>query len=184
MTGGAVWEYPIRQPRTKPRRAARSGARWATATVPASWRRSVRLPRRRAAGFSWPLNPTRGSIMAKFVALLLLEGPLTNSVRTEQSETEKTRELITAAMVAKGGKDRLLQFPAWHIKYRETFVRDGKKTVEVGEVYEHLSRGQARYQTGPEDFIIVNGKQGWINNGKNVTRSEEHTSELQSLRHL
>src|SRR5262249_48258123 len=108
--------------------------------------------------------------MAKLVAVLVVVGTaLPAGLQAQQPEQQKAREIISAAIVAKGGKDRLQQFPAWHVKYRETFVRDGKKSVEVGELYEHLARGQARYQTGPDDFIILNGKQGWIKNGKKVT---------------
>src|SRR5262249_16227028 len=108
--------------------------------------------------------------MAKLVAVLVVVGTaLPAGLQAQQPEQQKAREIISAAIVAKGGKDRLQQFPAWHIKYRETFVRDGKKSAEVGELYEHLARGQARYQTGPDDFIIVNGKQGWVAKGKKVT---------------
>src|SRR5262245_33736729 len=59
--------------------------------------------------------------------------------------------------------------PAWHMKYRETFLRDGNKIVESGDAYEHLPRGQARYETGPDDLIVVNGSEGWIKKGNKVS---------------
>jgi hypothetical protein len=86
-----------------------------------------------------------------------------------QEPGTKAREIITAAIATKGGKDRLLRFPAWHIQYRESFLRDGKTTTETGDAYEHLARGQARYPTGPDDVIVVNGKEGWIKKGSRVT---------------
>src|SRR3954447_12876861 len=81
----------------------------------------------------------------------------------------QARDIIAAAIVARGGKDRLLQFPAWHIKYRETFHRDGKTTAESGDAYEDLARGQARYETGPDDVIVVNGSEGWVKKAGKVT---------------
>jgi hypothetical protein len=87
----------------------------------------------------------------------------------QDAGAQRAREIIAAAIAAKGGKDRLVQFPAWHVKYRETFLRDGKENVETGDSYENLSRGQARYETAPDDFIVVNGKEGWIKKRDKVT---------------
>jgi hypothetical protein len=100
---------------------------------------------------------------------LLLAPALANGGVAQDQDARKAREVITAAVAAKGGKERLLQLPAWHIKYRETFLRDGKNLVETGETYEHLARGQARYETGPDDFIVVNGSAGWVKKGARVT---------------
>jgi hypothetical protein len=94
---------------------------------------------------------------------------MASSASAQQHDAQKAREVITAAIAAKGGKDRLLQFPAWHIKYRESFLRGGKEMIEIGDAYEHLSRGQARYETAPDDFILVNGKEGYVKNGEKVT---------------
>jgi hypothetical protein len=100
---------------------------------------------------------------------LLLAPALANWEGAQEQDARKAREVITAAIAAKGGKERLLQLPAWHIKYRETFLRDGKKLVETGEAYEHLALGQARYETGPDDVIVVNGGAGWVKKGARVT---------------
>jgi hypothetical protein len=107
-------------------------------------------------------------MLSKLVLLLILYGFVFNILHAQESEPD-ARALVTAAIAAKGGKDRLLQFPAWRIKYRETFLRDGKKIVESGEAYEHLARGHARYETGPDHLIVVDGKKGWIRNGNKVT---------------
>src|SRR5262245_16111325 len=106
---------------------------------------------------------------ARWIGPLLLASVVASGAHAQDHDAQKAREVITAAIVAKGGKECLLQLPAWHIKYRETFLRDGKKTVEAGEAYEHLARGQARYQTGPDDVIVVNGGEGWVKNGNQVT---------------
>src|SRR5262245_32743731 len=104
----------------------------------------------------------RRGMMARWIGPLLLAAAAASVGWAQENDAQKCREIITAAIAAKGGKERLLQFPAWHIKYRETFLRDGKKTVESGDAYEHLARGQARYETGPDDFIVVNGGEGWV----------------------
>jgi hypothetical protein len=100
---------------------------------------------------------------------LLLGLAVASRVLAQMPDEQKVRDFLTAAITAKGGSDRLRQLPAWHIKYRETFLRDGTKTTETGEAYEYLAHGQARYQTAPDDFIVVNGKQGWIKKGAKVT---------------
>jgi hypothetical protein len=107
--------------------------------------------------------------MPRSIAPLLFVAAVASGASAQEHDAQKPREIITAAIVAKGGKGRLRQLPAWHIKYRETFLRNGKKTIEIGDAYEHLARNQARYQIGPDDFIVVNGKQGWIKKGDKVT---------------
>lgn len=104
----------------------------------------------------------------RYFASVLLSAAIAN-VAPAQDIDVKAKEIIAAAIAAKGGKERLLQLPAWHIKYRETFLRDGKEMVEVGDAYENLSRNQARYETAPDDFILVNGKEGWVKKGDKVT---------------
>jgi len=107
--------------------------------------------------------------MPRSLGPLLLASVVASGSHAQEHDAQKAREVITAAIAAKGGKQRLLRLPAWHIKYRETFLRDGKKTVETGDAYEHLARGQARYETGPDDVIVVNGGEGWIKKGGKVT---------------
>src|SRR5262245_21391711 len=116
-----------------------------------------------------PLVERRPEMMARWIGSLLLASAVPSGVSGQEHDAQKAREIITAAVAAKGGKQRLLQLSAWRIKYRETFLRDGKKTIETGEAYEHLARGQARYETGPDDFIVVNGSEGWIKKGDKVT---------------
>src|SRR5438046_1401759 len=100
---------------------------------------------------------------------LLLASAMASRGYAQEHDARKARDIITEAIAAKGGKERLLRFPAWHIKYRETFLREGKKTVETGDAYEHPAHGQARYETGPDDVIVVNGREGWIKKGGKVT---------------
>jgi hypothetical protein len=102
-------------------------------------------------------------------AVLVLAFVLPSHAHAQQSGAPKAREVIEAAIAAKGGAERLRRFPAWHIEYRETFLRDGRESVETGDAYEHLARDQARYETAPDDFIVVNGTQGWVKRGKQVT---------------
>jgi hypothetical protein len=111
----------------------------------------------------------RREMMPRLVGPLLLASTVVSVACAQESEPQKASEIITAAIAAKGGKERLLQLPAWHIKYRETFVRDGKSTVETGDAYEHLARGQARYETGADDVIVFNGTEGWVKKGDKVT---------------
>src|SRR5262249_18100102 len=111
----------------------------------------------------------RREMMPRSLGPLLLASVVASGSHAQEHDAQKAREVITAAIAAKGGKQRLLRLPAWHIKYRETFLRDGKKTVETGDAYEHLARGQARYETGPDDVIVVNGGEGWIKKGGKVT---------------
>lgn len=108
-------------------------------------------------------------MMPRSIGTLLLASAVAGGAYAQGPDARKAREVITAAIVAKGGRERLLRSPAWHIKYRETFLRNGKKTIEVGDAYEHLARGQARYQTGPDDLIVFDGRQGWIKKGNKVT---------------
>jgi hypothetical protein len=108
-------------------------------------------------------------MMTRLIGLLLLASAVAGGGYAQEHDARKAREIITAAIVATGGKERLLQFPAWHIKYRETFLVDGKKTIETGDAYEHFARGQARYETGPDQCIVVNGQAGWIKKGNKVT---------------
>src|SRR2546423_93658 len=103
------------------------------------------------------------------IGLFILASALASGAHAQEQDAQKAREVIAAAVAARGGKDRLLQFPAWHFTYRETFHRDGKTTVETGDAYEHLARGQARYETGPDDVIVVNGNEGWVKKGGKVT---------------
>jgi hypothetical protein len=100
---------------------------------------------------------------------LLLVSAVASGGYGQEQDAQKGREIVAAAIVAKGGKERLLRFPAWHIKYRETFLLDGKTSVETGDAYEHPARAQARYETSPDDFIVVNGREGWIKRGSKVT---------------
>src|SRR5262245_18652178 len=108
-------------------------------------------------------------MMPRLIGPLLVGAAVARGGYAQEHDARKAREVISAAIAAKGGKERLLRFPAWHFKYRETFLRDGEKTVETGDAYEHLARGQARYQTGPDDVIVVNGREGWIKRGSKVT---------------
>jgi hypothetical protein len=108
-------------------------------------------------------------MMPRTLGPLLLASAVASGVSAQEQDVQKAREVITAAIAARGGKERLLQLPAWHMTYRETFLRDGKETLEKGEAYEHLALGQARYETGPDDVIVVNGKQGWVKKGNKVT---------------
>jgi len=108
-------------------------------------------------------------MMPRSIGPLLLASVVASGSYAQEHDAQKARDVITAAIAAKGGKQRLLEFPAWHIKFRETFLRDGKKTVETGDAYEHLARGQARYETGPDDVIVLNGREGWIKKGSKVT---------------
>jgi hypothetical protein len=108
-------------------------------------------------------------MIARVFAPLLISAVIASGARAGEGDAQKTRDIIAAAIAAKGGKDRLLQFPAWHIKYRERFLRDGKENVEVGDSFEHLARGQARYETGSDDYILVNGKEGWVKKSDRVT---------------
>lgn len=107
-------------------------------------------------------------MMARLIGWGLLVSVVASGGSAQEGDAQKAREVITSAIVAKGGKERLLQLPAWHIKYRETFLRDGNRIVESGDAYEHLARGQARYETGPDDLIVVNGSEGWIKKGNKV----------------
>lgn len=108
-------------------------------------------------------------MMPGTIGALLLATAVASGGYSQEADAQKARAIITAAITAKGGKERLLQLPAWHIKYRETFFRDGKTTVETGDAYEHLARGQARYESGPDDYILINGREGWIIKGSKVT---------------
>lgn len=107
--------------------------------------------------------------MPRSIGPLLLASAVASGAYAQEHGAQKAREVITAAIAARGGKERLLRFPAYHIKYRETFLRDGKTTVETGDAYEHFARGQARYQSGPEDVIVVNCREGWVKSGNKVT---------------
>jgi len=108
-------------------------------------------------------------MMRCLIGLSILGYALGSEAHAQEQDAQKAREVITAAITARGGKDRLLQFPAWHVKYREIFHRDGKTTVESGDAYEHLARGQARYETGPDDVIVVNSDRGWVKKAGKVT---------------
>jgi hypothetical protein len=108
-------------------------------------------------------------MMLRYGGPILLAAVMASRAPAQEQDPQRARDIIAAAIAAKGGKERLLQFPAWHIKYRETFLRDGKETIETGDSYEHLARNQARYQTAPDDFILVNGNAGWVKKGEKVT---------------
>jgi hypothetical protein len=91
------------------------------------------------------------------------------STEENDATAKRARAVIERAIEAKGGRTLLARFPAWHFKYRETFVKDGKETVEIGEAYECLARRQARYENDPDEILIVNGKEGWVRAKGKVT---------------
>jgi hypothetical protein len=101
------------------------------------------------------------------MTLLLGSGLL--SAGENDSAAKKARAVIERAIQAKGGKSRLTQLPAWHFKYRETFVKDGNETIEIGEAYECLARRQARYENDPDQIVVVNAKEGWVKAKGKVT---------------
>lgn len=108
-------------------------------------------------------------MMLRMVSPFLFTSAVASALYGHEDNGQKAREIIAAAIAAKGGKDRLLQWSAWHIKYRETFLADGKKRVEEGNAYEHLALGQARYETSPDDVVVVNNQEGWHKKGAKVT---------------